>query len=248
MPIGEQRHEGVGLHISPDPISFGSLCEGYVYSMEIKLHNHTNSSIRIKASCSSCLTNNANDINVSYLPIQMAPGMTTGMTIRIYALNAGTSRYTLTVSYGLYEKSVVEKDLTAFILPVDLYKSLTKQLAVNKKKIQADNVTTLSRLGPSSVVMEQQAGSQSIEASTVYTASLLDTEDVDELSDLPSISYCYWDADKKTMFLDKKLCEVCFWSLNMVIIIVVGINVCTCYSSKLTLTTHWKIWLRCPRN
>ena len=201
-PTVQSGHTESGVHVTPDPVTFGSLSQGYAYSMTVKIHNHTKSSVRIRASCVPLDPEYArNEVMVSFIPTQIAPGMTTSIFIKLNASVVGTTKYKLCIDYGLYEKFVLEKVLTAYVMPIDMYKNLSKQLMVNNKKILLENVTAISRLLDYTI-------DKNISESTVYTSSLLDDDDIDELNDLPVIPYCYFDLNSQKLVFDKELSHV----------------------------------------
>ena len=201
-PTIQRENTETGVHVTPDPVTFGSLSQGYAYSMTLKIHNHTKGSVRIKACCTPLDPEYArNEVIVSFMPTQIAPGMTTSIFIKINAAVVGTTKYKLCIDYGLYEKFVLEKILSAYVMPIDMYKNLSKQLMVNNRKILLENVTAISRLLDCTI-------DKSMSSSTVYTSNLLDDEDLDELNDLPIISYCYFDLGSQKLVLDPQLAEV----------------------------------------
>lgn len=218
-PVEETVHVETGLHVTPDPISFGCLCHGYIYSMNLRLHNHTQTSVRIRAEISPCrLEDDRNEVTLSFVPIQIAPGMSTTMGIRINCNYSGTFKYNFTVHYGLYQKSTLNKRIVAYVLPLELFKNTSKQLAVNKKKILQDNVKTVARVfggsqmfsgkGSPTDTIRLDTGSANTASTTIYTAELLDNDDIDELADIPMMPYCQYDHGKGLLSLDSKLLEV----------------------------------------
>lgn len=209
-----------GVNITPNPTSFGSLCQGFVYTMTVKIHNHTNNSIRLKATCISMKENEPNEVSCSYLPIQIAPGIAAPMTFTIKAVNSGTCKYKYILEYGLYEKSSVSTIITAYVLPLDLFKNLSKQLEVHNKNILNNNVKCLSRIfDPNNTNC----------GSTVYTAELLDPDDVENLDDIPFMDFTYWDANSNKLCFDKELSEVLLYfrldSFAIALMVKVVINV-----------------------
>lgn len=212
--LGDTVHSETGLHVSPDPVMFGTICHGYVYTMNVKLQNHTRNSVRVKAEISPLrLEDEKNEASLSYVPIQIAPGISTTMSIRINCNYSGTCKYKFSVYYGLHEKFELHRTIVAYVLPLDLFKNMTKQLAVHNKKILLDNVSSLSRVPGGSQFFSGTRSPGQLEASaatasTIYTTELLDHDDIDELSDIPLMPYTYWDLTKGRMFLDRKLLEV----------------------------------------
>jgi hypothetical protein len=212
----DTAHAETGLHVSPDPVTFGTICHGYVYTMDVKLQNHTRGSVRVKAEIAPLrLEDEKNEAILSYVPIQIAPGMSTTISIRIHCNYSGTCKYKFSVYYGLHEKFELHRTIVAYVVPIELFKNLTKQLAVHNKKVLLNNVSSLSRVPGGSQFFsgtrspgQLEASAATAGSSTIYTAELLDHDDIDELGELPMMPYTYWDLSKGRMFLDKKLLDV----------------------------------------
>ena len=215
-----------GVNISPNPTSFGSLCQGYIYTMSIKIYNHTNASIRLKAICISMKENEPNEVSCSYLPIQIAPGIAAPMTFTIKAANVGTCKYKYILEYGLIDKSTISTILTAYVLPLELFKNVSKQLEVHNKKILNPNVKCLSR------IVDIDMNASNANASTVYTAELLDVDDVEDMEDIPFMYYTYLDGNKKQLCIDKELSQV---SCSVVVYVVL----CCCICVYMWLVYFW---------
>lgn len=197
------------VHIKPSPATFGTLCQGYVYALKIKIQNHTNQSIRLKAECLP-LDEQCNDVSISYLPIQLAPGMETSLTINTVAIAVSTHKYRFRVVYGYYEKHSLEELITAYVLPVPLYKNVSRQMHLNGKKIMLENVSSLHRINGFSFTDSIPFSPN--ETHTVDSQELLDTEEMDEMIDLPLIPCCYWDHKKQRLVLDEELNAVRVYS------------------------------------
>lgn len=216
--LQDTAHEETGLHVSPDPVTFGTICHGYTYTMDVRLQNHTRNSVRVKAEISPLrLEDEKNEASLSYVPIQIAPGMSTTMSIRINCNYTGTCKYKFSVYYGLHEKFELHRTIVAYVLSLEMFKNMVKQLAVHNKKVLLDNVSSLSRVPGGSQFfsgtrspgqLQLEASAATAGSSTIHTADLLDNDDIDDLSEIPRMPYVYWDLTKGRMFLDKKLLEV----------------------------------------
>jgi len=129
-----------GVNITPNPTSFGSLCQGFTYTMSIKISIHTDKSIRLKATCISMKDNEPNEVTCSYLPMQVAPGISVPMTFTIKALNTGTCKYRYILHYGMYEKASISTMITAYVLPLEVYRNINKKCLYVIKSLRNDRI------------------------------------------------------------------------------------------------------------
>jgi len=197
------------LEIFPKYLSFGLVCQGFVYHLTLTLTNKGMKPTTIRLNCVP--TNPADEKNktrIIYEPKKIAPGMSTTIVIELIADYHLHSSFDFSIAQGLSDE-VMRSPVTAFVVPVDIFKNIAKTLQLQKRPIYRNGVqpirasltfedrsTTLSFLGGATPTNNTE---------NLLSEALMDSEDVDDILELPILSNVYWDPHSKLLRMDKTL-------------------------------------------
>ena len=156
----------VSIHLKPDPPHFGCVSVGFSYRLTIVVTNHSSGPERLRVSCTPLHSTNDNKVSFNLNQVVLAKGISTTLELELVADNPGAFSYNLTIiqSSGLKNTFII----SAFVLPLEVFKSLSKSLKLDNRNIYEEGVKMLKH----SVVAEASL-------STDYSAALLDEDDLD---------------------------------------------------------------------
>jgi hypothetical protein len=197
MPI-----ETPGLSISPDSLSFGCVCQGFVYQLSIQLTNKLPTSQRLKFTCNAGHENEANAMTVIVEPVALALGMTMTIILELRAYAADMSYFQLNVCQSGFPDDIVTLPLEAFVVPLDVFKLLKRALTLEKRDILRKNVVLIGS------TLSADERSAATGGPTVYSEALMDDDQVEDLLDLPLVLNVYWDPNLEELKYSRELGKV----------------------------------------
>ena len=202
------------FQISPDYLSFGCVCQGFKYEMNV---NITNKSLRPMHIRLACIPYNGekNQLKSNFEPKKVAPGMSINVILEYHADYPTTSNFEIRVARGINEDTITT-NVSAYVVPMDIFKNIAKSLQLQKKSLYRNGIKPVG-ITQTIVLDEKSVLTRSTSSPTqggaaatasILSEALMDDDDVDEFLDLPMFKNLYWDPRTKQMFLDKTLGQV----------------------------------------
>lgn len=197
------------LEISPKYLSFGLVCQGFVYHLTLTLTNKGMKPTTIRLNCvPTNPTDEKNKTMIIYEPKKIAPGMSTTIVIELIADYHLHSSFNFSIAQGLSDE-VMLLPVTAFVVPVDIFKNIAKTLQLQKRPIYRNGVQPIR----ASLTLEDRSTTLSFlggvtpanNTENLLSEALMDSEDVDDILELPILSNVYWDPHSKILRMDKTL-------------------------------------------
>lgn len=182
------------IQIVPESLGFGCLCVGLKYCLTVKVRNYAKNGIRMRfaiAPLERRADGTFNAVSVEYERKQVAPGMSAVAEVFIDAQYAMTSKYVLEVFYGVAGIRTIQRIVPAYVVPVEIFTALQKNLELHKKKILSDSVRIIGRLSGAlgcTAVLKQLTGDNEPK----NLSSTMDADDEEELLDLPLVTGVVW--------------------------------------------------------
>lgn len=194
------------VEIVPDILSFGCICQGFVYHLKVSLLNKANRPQKFKVFCSKS-DEERNEISVFYESKIIAPGLSLPLTLEMRADLDMSSQFELNVIQSL-DKSVVKQNIYALVVPLEVFKHISEMMQLQKRTIYRDGVipVTTTNEGSSTADSIESFGERDITQGTKksqLTEALLSPEDIEDLQDMPMSPNLYWDPVEKLLKLDK---------------------------------------------
>jgi hypothetical protein len=134
-----------GAHFSPDAPEFGFVCGGYVYSLKIVLTNYGREMKRFRPSCNNC-SDQSNPVTCSNLPITLAPGVSAPVYVQLRANNPCQLTFEFSVICES-TKSSSYRIISALIIPVSTFKSISSYLLLKGRDIYSSGVKCIGHTG-----------------------------------------------------------------------------------------------------
>ena len=133
------------ITVKPDPLTFGCICEGFVYKLKVYLYNHGTVMDRFRIELSSDNDADPNTIISDYRISNVAPGMGTSFHMELRAIAVFQTSYSLVIRAGSTKQSDTI-NITAVILPRDVFRKVAKSVILRDKGIYAPGVKCLGLL------------------------------------------------------------------------------------------------------
>jgi hypothetical protein len=190
------------IALKPDPLTFGTVCEGFVYRIRVLLSNHGPAMDRFRVVTSADNECDPNTITCDYKIKNVAPGVGTYFTLELRAVESFQSTYALLITRGS-TKQTETLTINAQVIPKDIFKRIARSLMIRNKGIYSQGVVCAG-----AIVGEGGGPSVTSGAPTIYSEALIDDDELDELVELPILQQNYWDPYKKQLCVDEDLCRV----------------------------------------
>jgi len=198
------------IEVYPEHLSFGCVAAGYVYELKINVVNKGPKPQALRVRCDNPASfsattggNNHPDapsrLKVVFVPVKIAPGVRQEFTVQLIANKSGAINFDLLITQGI-NKHTLSYPVKALVVPVEVFKSVAKSLALQKRPIYTNGVSVLGQIGSADDSRSVVTGRAS-----VLSEAMMDEADVDDLLDLPLVPGTYWDAENKVMVADKEL-------------------------------------------
>jgi len=209
-----QSNEAKDLfHITPDYLSFGCVCQGFIYELNMNVTNKSLRPMHIRVSCIS-YKGEKNRLKSNFEPKKVAPGMSINIVLEYHADYPTTSNFEIKVARGINEETIT-KNVSAYVVPMDIFKNIAKSLQLQKKSLYRNGVKPVGTTN-TIVLDEKSILSRSTSSPTqgfaatasILSEALMDEDDIEEFLDLPIFRNIYWDPRIKQMFIDKTLGHV----------------------------------------
>lgn len=203
------------IEIFPYLMSFGCVCQGFIYNLGLTVVNKGKRPQTIRVTCSSDLqevSEGKNKLRSKYEPKKIAPGMSINITLELVAEYSARSEFKLYIAQAIND-AVVTRVVKAHVVPLEVFKGVSKSLQLRNQPIYRVGVVpvgTIFNPDERSIVSGQVSGLAGLSASaeTAITEAIMDEEDIGELLDLPIIKNVYWDPRKKQLILGPLLGKV----------------------------------------
>lgn len=197
------------IEVYPEHLSFGCIAAGYVYELKINVVNKGPKPQALRVRCDSPASFTAalaadapSRLKVVFVPVKIAPGVRQEFTVQLIANKSGAIIFDLLITQGI-NKHTLSYPIKALVVPVEVFKSVAKSLALQKRPIYTNGVSVLGQIGSADDSRSVVTGRAS-----VLSEAMMDEADVDDLLDLPLVPGTYWDAENKMMVADKELSHI----------------------------------------
>lgn len=201
------------FQITPDYLSFGCVCQGFRYEMNVNITNKSLRPMHIRVACIP-YKGEKNQLKSNFEPKKVAPGMSINIVLEYHADYPTTSNFEIKVARGINE-GTISKSVSAYVVPMDIFKNIAKSLQLQKKSLYRNGIrpvgtTSTIVLDEKSVLTRSTSSPTQGFAATasILSEALMDDDDIDEFLDLPIFRNIYWDPRIKQMFIDKTLGQV----------------------------------------
>jgi hypothetical protein len=136
MPI-----ETRGLSITPDVLSFGCICQGFVYQLQVNLTNKCKQPQRLRFVCTNENTREANTMTAIIEPKLLAMGISTTLTLELGAYVADFSRFKIKILQSEFPDEIIVIPVESFIVPIEIFKLMKRALTLEKREIYRTGVS-----------------------------------------------------------------------------------------------------------
>lgn len=208
----DKEDGNIYLQVSPKFLSYGCICQGFVYHLTISLTNKSVNPTAIRLNCIPLSVDEKNRIKCIFEPKKIAPGMSVSIVLEYHAeiVNSNSS-FELIITQGI-ASGVLKLPVNAYVVPVDIFKDVTKSLQLQKRPIYRNGIkpvrAIISTMDGSTILNQSTTIGSGAITENIMSEALMDTEDVEELLDMPFVSNVYWDPIKKKLIVDKDLGKV----------------------------------------
>lgn len=198
------------VSILPDVLSFGCICQGFVYQLNVTISNKCGRPQYFRVICKS-RESEQNIIKSIFTSRSVAPGLSISLILELKAVCAMKSVFELNV-VGSDNLSITnKKEVSAFVVPLDVFKHVTKAWRLQKKNIYRHGVKPVSTTQPVeeiSLISTGITSSHPPSIASVISEALMDNDDIDDLLELPMQPNLYWDPFEKCIRVDSELGKV----------------------------------------
>lgn len=200
----------VSVLLLPEVLSFGCICQGFVYQLQVTILNKGNRPQYFKIACIPHPDNETNSIRPIYNPRSVAPGLSISFELEIRAELAINSKYELIITEGI-KRSSISQVVTALIVPLNVFRHVTKSLELQQKSLYRHGVRPVSTTLPLeeiSLISGGHDANNPPSVASVISEALMDGDDIQELLELPMQPNLYWDPFERALKLDFELGQV----------------------------------------
>ena len=198
------------FEIKPDYLSFGCVCQGFIYELNMSIANKSLRPMHIRVSCIS-YKGEKNRLKSNFEPKKVAPGMSINVVLEYHADYPTTSNFEIRIARGINEETI-STNVSAYVVPMDIFKNIAKSLQLQKKRLYRNGVkpvgtTNTILLDEKSIISRSTSSpTQGLAATaSILSEALMDEDDIEEFLDLPIFRNTYWDPRIKQMFIDEKI-------------------------------------------
>jgi len=189
------------VEIYPEHLSFGCVAQGFVYSFTVTVVNKAPKPQALKVQVTPA-EGETNKMKSKFIPMKIASGVKQHFQIQLVAANSGTSNFNITITQGINKVSVT-RPIKALVVPLEVFKHVSKSLMLQKRPIYRNGVSVLGAIASMDDSRSVVTG-----GATVLTEAMMDEADLEEILSLPIVSGVYFDSVTKQLKVDSKLCEV----------------------------------------
>jgi hypothetical protein len=231
LPENIERHEDTSknesLRVIPDFLTFGCLCQGFVYRLTFTIVNTCVKSQKFKNKIVPIDSNDNNLVDVTFDTQIIAPGLSVNIVIELRAEVAVTSTYELSI-FEQINNSCLKKRVVAHIVPKNVFRQIARAERLQKKSIYLEGVRPVGRIpGDGSVVDDdmlsrstgrsvgvistttsQNVFGQASKNAVIVSETEIDAYDAEDILDMPLLPNLYWDPVDKLLKIDEELSMV----------------------------------------
>ena len=212
MGILEDERNAHGFELTPNVLTFGCICQGFVYHLPFTLTNTGLRPRRIHVTCYAFESGEKNRLKCLFEAKNIAPGMPIKLVLQLAAHHLTSCTFQIKVTISDVDEAIV-RNVDAQILAVDIFKNFSKSLQLQKKPIYKNGVTPVA-------TTQMPADDKSISSfcgagmgasaitENVMSEALMDFDDIEDLLDLPKLTSVYWDPKDNVLKVDRQLGEV----------------------------------------
>jgi len=199
------------IEIFPHLLSFGCVCQGFIYNLVMTVVNKGKRPQTIRITCSPDMQeefDGKNKLRSKYEPKKIAPGMSINITLELVAEHSARSEFKLLIAQAINE-AIITRIVKAHVVPLEVFKGVSKSLQLRNQPIYRAGVFPVDTVfNPETAGSIISGAGMSASAETALTEAIMDEEDIGELLDLPIIKNVYWDPRTKKLILGPILGKV----------------------------------------
>lgn len=214
--LTEAFDKGVSVLVLPENLTYGCICQGFVYQLKVTILNKGNRPQYFRVFCNPKVDPRSLDQKTNpapkiiYEPRSVASGLSISFIIEMRAELAIYTLYELEIVESI-NRSTITKDISALVVPLDVFKKVSKAAELQDMSLYRNGVRPVSTAVPVeefSLISGGGPDAPPPSIASIISEALMDVDDIEELSELPMTPNLYFDPFEKCLKIDEQLGRV----------------------------------------